>query len=106
PRTRDAFGHFANQDRRFDLLHHERSKCIKAKTFVLATCNEDDWLALRTQRLVHCIEVRRLGIIYVFNSAEFAHKFTSVRTWLIPAQWRPHFAEWQSARHAARECRH
>src|SRR5689334_24676778 len=90
PGTPDALGHFANQNCRSDLLLHKRPKWIKAKTFVLTASDEDDSLALCTQRFVHSIKVCRLRVVYVFDAAYFAHKFATVRARFVRTQRRHH----------------
>ena len=76
-------GHFADQNRRSDFLFHQRAKRIKAETFVLAASDEDDRFALRAQRFVHRVEVCRLRVVHIFDTADFAHKFATVRPRLI-----------------------
>src|SRR6266511_133463 len=106
PGAPDALGHFADQNRGSDLLLYERSKRIKGKTLVLTTGDQDDRLALRAQCLVHCVEVGRLGIVHIGDAVDFAYKFAAMRTRLVITEWRHHFSERQSARHADGKGRH
>ena len=106
PGTPDTVGHFANQNCRSDLLLHQRPKWIKTKTFILPASDENDRLVLCAQRFVYCVEIRRLGVVYISDAADFAHKFAPMRARLICTQRRHHLRERQSARHAGGECRH
>src|SRR5436305_14399554 len=106
PGALDALGYFADQNRGFDLLLYEGSKRIKTKSLVLTAGDQYDGLGLRAQCLVHCVEVGRLGIVYISDAVDFAHKFAAMRTRLISRKRRHHLLERQTSRHADRKGRH
>src|SRR5947208_7246504 len=93
PGALDAVGYFADQNRGFDLLLYEGSKRIKTKYLVLTAGDQNDGLGLRAQCLVHCIEVGRLGIVYLGDAAEFARKIAPVRTRLISRTRQQHLLD-------------
>ena len=81
PIARNAFRHFADQDRRSYFFFHQRAERFEVKSFILSASDENDRFGLRAQRFLNRVEIRRLGIVDVIDTADLPNEFAPMRPW-------------------------
>ena len=102
----DPLRHLADQNRRPHFFGNERPERFESETLVLSAGDQDDRLVLREERFFDRIEIGRLRVIDVIDTANLADEFTAMRPRLVGAKRRNHLRKGQAARQTDGERRH